>query len=333
MNLSAFGAGAAEAGSEDIKKRRDIALELKLKSKFIELQGEQDVQQEQLKYNRERMSPEGTSAIGAIYSPVEGENIYKPGQQVSTAEAGLFKYPPRQGGVGGGMRTTGLDLSIGQTMSRILEQKYGIPAKQIENLPWRSVQHMVKGGSDGAIKEVADGLTSLEQMPEFYGQLKSQFGNNEMMDRAKRYVAQSDTRLRALMYPEIAQAETSFINLYTAALGGKNITANERKLARDMATSWAYGPQEMAKAEKAFRDNLINKVKLRVNSGNLGWAREGLIQQLNMSLARNGLEPVEIKAFDLDSKTQRVGDKDKEIQDRRQRILNRAAQFDKKVPR
>lgn len=85
FNFGSFLGGAADAGKEDLSKRRDYALNLKLQSRLIEQQLEKEKQLEDYK----RLSPQGTSYLGSL-SGAEGGNIYGPGQRVSAAEGGLL---------------------------------------------------------------------------------------------------------------------------------------------------------------------------------------------------------------------------------------------------
>lgn len=79
--MEGFFAGMAEAGSRDLEKRRDSALEIKMRSALLEQQAQEAEKAAISKNKREQFSPEGTAALGDLAGVG-----YKTGQQIGQHE-------------------------------------------------------------------------------------------------------------------------------------------------------------------------------------------------------------------------------------------------------
>ena len=81
LNFGSFASGIAQAGSEDLKSRRDHALQLKLQSHLIELQ----LSKEQQMYDYQKASVPATGKFNKLFGIG-----YEPGARAALPELGLF---------------------------------------------------------------------------------------------------------------------------------------------------------------------------------------------------------------------------------------------------
>lgn len=305
LDLGGFLAGAATAGSRDIEQRRSNALELKMRSRLME----QELAQKQQLFDYEKASPEVTSEVGEAFNP-KG-NPFAQGQRASVAELGLLSGISRARASASARLGTGGDSPVSESAARIISKRYGIPLETARGLRRAEVYNITKAGSDNALDEVMSGVDTLDNLPEFYTKLKAATNDTGITGKAKRMLAQSDTKAAELAFPEIKEAEAHFTTMFQFSKGGKNLTANEKQLVRRMATSWAYGPEELNNAERQFKKMLASNLKMRMNSGQLGFAREEVVGRLNESLLKNGMSPIPVDLdFDPDGKeNQELGKK------------------------
>lgn len=86
MGFGSFLAGAANAGSADIEKRRDSALEIKMRSALLQQESDNRLKEMQQKDNLERFGPEASASIGKL-----GDYQAQPGERFTPSQASIFQ--------------------------------------------------------------------------------------------------------------------------------------------------------------------------------------------------------------------------------------------------
>lgn len=290
MNFGSFAAGAAEAGSADIQKRRDLSFELKLRNRVAELQlsNAMQLQSEEEAQSKRKFEREGYAsedALGALgkLRPELGD----PGELKNGEWKSLL--PRDKAGAGGRGFAGDRPLSAYQKKSLL---GAGVPLKIIEGSEKEGIAGMTR--SDMQEYNILPNRQALEDANRFLSAapnlkglkkiVKETFGKDAgKMEKLRGTISQlSDSELAKMLSPELSSLQGKLQAALGPAYIGKAQTVTEVKNLRMLLGKFYESDASLDRTLENLTDMIMEEhLRTPINSGMMGASRGQMVERYN----------------------------------------------------